>query len=119
MSMEAVLLEKVLEAMGGAASTPAALSALADDGQLDAAVLEPKSIRIDLDAGAFGWVQLHDSAGVPANGAVCIREVYAVGPCTVHFSAIKFATRGYWCLSSTMRTKTITAFTLACAGLED
>jgi hypothetical protein len=98
--------------------TPSAKDALSDGALLSAVPVEYKTVSIDLDAGASGWVQLHNAAAIPANGQVCVAEQYAIGPCTVQFEGCKFTTGAYWCLSSTMRTKTITAFTLACASTE-
>ena len=100
------------------AGTFGALTALSDGANLSAVPIEYKTVAVSLDAGAAGWVQLHDAASLPANTAVPIASVYAIGPCVVRFVRPKFLVGANWCISSTMRTKTITAFTLACAGVE-
>ena len=98
--------------------TFAPLTALSDGALITAGPVEYKTLCVNLDAGAYGWVQLHDAASLPGNGAVPIASVYAVGPCVVRFAPVKFALGSCWCVSSTMRTKTITSFTLASASVE-
>ena len=100
-----------------APGTPGALGALADGGSLSAVPVTYKRISVTVGTGAAGWVQIHNSAGVPADGSVCLEEYYASGPCTVEFDDVSFANGAYWCMSSTARIKTITATTLCCAGV--
>lgn len=105
-------------AMIGAPMTPSPLTALSDGAVLSATPVTYPLIAIHVDAGASGWLQLHNVASIPANAEVCVKQVPVTGPCTVEFTNLAFSVGAYWCLSSTSRVKTITAFTLCCAGVE-
>jgi hypothetical protein len=95
-----------------------ALTALSDGAVLSAAPVKYKAIRVHVDAGAAGWVQIHNLAAEPADGVVPVDVRYVTGPGGAEFLQREFSVGCYWCLSSTMRTKTKTATTLACASVE-
>ena len=95
-----------------------ALTALSDGAVLSASPAKYKAIRVHVDAGAAGWVQLHNLAAEPLDGVVPVDIRYVTGPGGAEFLQREFSVGCYWCLSSTMRTKTKTATTLACASVE-